>query len=119
MWCPSQELLQVKFKNCYLREYTSFTTKITLETGTSLDFIVCSSLDLGPKNVLEHSYYAYGMPDCIVWYSLDLGPNVLEHSYHAYSMPNFIVWYSLDLGPNVLDNSYYAYSMSDFLHDSL
>ena len=32
----SQELLQVKFINCYLREYISFTTKMTLETWASL-----------------------------------------------------------------------------------
>ena len=32
----SQELLQVKCINCYLREIISFTTKMTLETGASL-----------------------------------------------------------------------------------
>ena len=36
--CPSQELLQVKFINCYLREYISFTPKMTLETGASLPY---------------------------------------------------------------------------------
>ena len=36
--CPSQEILQVKFINCYFREYISFTTKMTLETGASLTY---------------------------------------------------------------------------------
>ena len=67
------------------------------------DFILCYSLDLGP-NVLEHSYHAYSMPDFFLWYSLDLDPNVLDHSYHAYSMPDVIVWYSLDLGPKLLEH---------------